>query len=130
MEMSAYLGRRGVPVALAVPFDAKQSYATPSNVGRLLNLTHAGYGYMSRGVGFQGSLSNVDVSSDGSIDHLKIDKSPRLHSQVLAAIIAAVGKGGGIDSGKNAVTKPADPTQTPAKPIHGVTHSIDPSMPQ
>jgi hypothetical protein len=62
MEMSAYLGRRGVPVALAVPFDAKQSYATPSNVGRLLNLTHAGYGYMSRGVGFQGSLSNVDVS--------------------------------------------------------------------
>jgi hypothetical protein len=113
-----------------VPFDAKQSYGTPSNVGRLLNLTHAGYGYMSRGVGFQGSLSNVDVSSDGSIDHLNIDKSPRLHSQVLAAIIAAVGKGGGIDSGKNAVTKPADPTQTPAKPIHGVTHSIDPSMPQ
>ena len=29
MEMSAYLGRKGVPVALAVPFDAKQSYATP-----------------------------------------------------------------------------------------------------
>jgi hypothetical protein len=63
MEMSGYLGRRGVPVALAVPFAAKQSCATPSNVGRLVNLTHAGYGYMSRGVGFQGSLSNVDVSS-------------------------------------------------------------------
>ena len=131
MEMSAYLGRRGVPVALAVPFDAKQSYATPSNVGRLLNLTHAGYGYMSRGVGFQGSLSNVDVSRDPSIDHLNIDKSPRLHSQVFAAIIATVGKGGGTDSGKNAVTKPADPTQTPAKPTHGVViHSTDPSMPQ
>jgi hypothetical protein len=82
------------------------------------------------GVGFRGSLSNVDVSSDRSIEHLNIEKSPRLHSQVLAAIIAAVGKGGGIDSCKNAVTKPADPTQTPAKPIHGVTHSIDPSMPQ
>jgi hypothetical protein len=39
MEMSAYLGRKGVPVALAVPFDARGSYATPSNVGRLLNLT-------------------------------------------------------------------------------------------
>jgi hypothetical protein len=24
------------------------------DVGRLLNLTHAGYGYMSRGLGFQG----------------------------------------------------------------------------
>ena len=49
MQMSAYLGRKGVPVALAVPFDARGSYATSSNVGRLLNLTHAGYGYMSRG---------------------------------------------------------------------------------
>jgi hypothetical protein len=61
MQMSAYLGRKGVPVALAVPFDARGSYATSSNVGRLLNLTHAGYGYMSRGAGFHGSLSNMDV---------------------------------------------------------------------
>ena len=37
MQMSAYLGRKGVPVALAVPFDARGSYATSSNVGRLLN---------------------------------------------------------------------------------------------
>ena len=39
MEMSAYLGRKGVPVALAVPFDGTQSFATPSNVARVLNLT-------------------------------------------------------------------------------------------
>jgi hypothetical protein len=87
MQMSAYLGRKGVPVALAVPFDAKGSYGTPSNVGRLLNLTHAGYGYMSRGAGFRGSLSNVDVSRDRNIDHPNIDKSARLHAQVLAAIL-------------------------------------------
>jgi hypothetical protein len=127
MEMSAYLGRKGVPVALAVPFDAKQSYATPSNVGRLLNLTHTGYGYMSRGTGFQGSLSNVDVSRDPSIDHLNIDKSPRLHSQVLAAVLAVVGKGGGIEPGKNGVTTPGDPTQTPAKPADGVTQPAEPA---
>ncbi len=42
MQMSTYLGRKGVPVALAVPFDARGSYATSSNVGRLLNLTHVG----------------------------------------------------------------------------------------
>jgi hypothetical protein len=95
MEMSAYLGRKGVPVALAVPFDARGSYATSSNVGRLLNLTHAGYGYMSRGAGFHGSLSNVDVSSDRNIDHLNIDKSARLHTQVVAAILEVVGNGGG-----------------------------------
>src|SRR6516225_1368521 len=112
MEMAAYLGRKGVPVALAVPFDAKGSYATPGNVGRLLNLTHAGYGYMSRGAGFQGSLSNIDVSSDRSIDHLNIDKSPRLHRQVLAAVLAAVGKGGGS-------AKPSDSTGTTANPSDG-----------
>jgi hypothetical protein len=123
MEMATYLGRKGIPVALAVPFDAKGSYATPSNVGRLLNLTHAGYGYMSRGAGFQGSLSNIDVSSDRSIDHLNIDKSPRLHRQVLGAVLAAVGKGGGTESGKSGNAKPSDSTGTTATPSDGVSPS-------
>ena len=143
MQMSAYLGREGVPVALAVPFDARGSYATSSNVGRLLNLTHAGYGYMSRGAGFHGSLSNVDVSRDGNIDHLNIDKSARLHTQVLSAILEVVGNGGGNqrpapiandrdaqrsittpESGQNAVVKPAD-----SKSTGSVTNSIDSELP-
>ena len=143
MQMSAYLGRKGVPVALAVPFDARGSYATSSNVGRLLNLTHAGYGYMSRGAGFHGSLSNVDVSSDRNIDHLNIDKSARLHTQVLAAILEVVGNGGGNqrlaptandpnaqrsittpEAGKNAVVKPTD-----SKSTDSVTNSIDSELP-
>src|SRR6516165_7053729 len=132
MQMSAYLGRKGVPVALAVPFDARGSYATSSNVGRLLNLTHAGYGYMSRGAGFHGSLSNVDVSSDRNIDHLNIDKSARLHTKVVAAIVEVVGNGSGNqrvtpiannhnaqrsittpESGRNEAVKSAD-SPTPA----------------
>jgi hypothetical protein len=95
MEMSAYLGRKGVPVALAVPFDGTQSFATPSNVARVLNLTHADYGRVYRGAGFHGSISNVDVSSDRNIDHLNIDKSARLHTQVIGAILAVVGNGNG-----------------------------------
>jgi hypothetical protein len=148
MEMSAYLGRKGVPVALAVPFDARGSYATPSNVGRLLNLTHAGYGYMSRGAGFHGSLSNVDVSSDRNIDHLNIDKSARLHTQVLAAILEVVGNGGGNqrlaptandrnaqrsiatpEAGKSGAIKPADSARTPAKSTDSVTNSIESVLP-
>jgi hypothetical protein len=137
MQMSAYLGRKGVPVALAVPFDARGSYATSSNVGRLLNLTHAGYGYMSRGAGFHGSLSNVDVSSDANIDHLNIDKSARLHTKVVAAIVEVVGNGSGNqrvtpiannhnaqrsittpESGRNEAVKSADsPTPAIASPI-------------
>lgn len=141
MQMSAYLGRKGVPVALAVPFDGTQSYATPSNVGRVLNLTHADYGRVYRGAGFHGSISNIDVSNDHNIDHLNIDKSARLHAQVLAAVLAAVGgshrsaptaterrKPGSMAapaSGGNGVGKPADSTPAPAKPADGASGSIE-----
>ncbi len=91
MEMAAYLGRKGVPVALVVPFDGTASYAASSNVARVMNLTQRDYAYMRRGPGFHGTLANVDVSSDHNIDHLNIDKSPRLHARVIAEVLAVVG---------------------------------------
>jgi hypothetical protein len=107
MEMAAYLGRKGVPVALVVPFDGTKSFAASDNVARVLNLTQRDYAYMRGGPGFHGTLSNVDVSSDKSIDHINIDKSPRLHSRVVAEVLAIVGKhkaapaknGNGADAG-------------------------------
>ena len=91
MEMAAYLGRKGVPVALVVPFDGTQSLAASENVARVLNLTQRDYAYMRRGPGFHGTLANVDVSSDPSIDHINIDKSPRLHARVVSEVLAVVG---------------------------------------
>jgi pimeloyl-ACP methyl ester carboxylesterase len=91
MEMAAYLGRKGVPVALVVPFDGTKSFAASDNVGRVLNLTQRDYAYMRGGPGFHGTLANVDVSSDSSIDHINIDKSPRLHARVVAEVLAIVG---------------------------------------
>ena len=91
MEMAAYLGRKGIPVALVVPFDGTQSLAASENVARVLNLTQRDYAYMRRGPGFHGTLANVDVSSDPSIDHINIDKSPRLHARVVSEVLAVVG---------------------------------------
>jgi hypothetical protein len=91
MEMAAYLGRKGIPVALVVPFDGTQSFAASDNVARVLNLTQRDYAYMRRGPGFHGTLNNVDVSSDPSIDHINIDKSPRLHARVVSEVLAVVG---------------------------------------
>lgn len=91
MEMADYLGRKGVPVALVVPFDGTQSFYASPNVARVLNITQRDYAYMRRGAGFHGTLVNVDVSSDRSIDHLTIDKSPRLHARVIAEVLAIVG---------------------------------------
>jgi hypothetical protein len=90
MEMAAYLNRKGIPVALVVPFDGTGSFSTPANVGRLVNLTQRNYAYMRPGPGFHGSLANVDVSGDPNIGHISIDKSPRLHVRAINEVLAVV----------------------------------------
>ena len=90
MTMAQQLDRQGVPVALVVPFDGTASYAAPANVACVLNLTQRKYAYMVAGAGFHGKLSNVDVSSDTSIDHFTIDKSPRLQAKALSSVLQAV----------------------------------------
>jgi len=92
MEMAAYLGRKGVPVALVVPFDCTKSFAASDNITRVLYLTHSGtYASPRAGHGFHGTLVTVDVSSDPDIDHINIDKSPRLHERVVAEVLAVIG---------------------------------------
>src|SRR6516162_2784060 len=89
MVMAQQLNSQGVPVALVVPFDGTESYTAPSNVACVLNFTQRAYAYMQAGAGFHGKLSNVDVSSDTSIDHVTIDKSPRLQALALKEIMQA-----------------------------------------
>jgi len=93
MEMADYLGDQGVPVALVVPFDGTQSFPVPGNVGHVINFTQRDYAFMRPGPGFHGSLENVDLRSDHSIDHLTIDKSPALHARVISEVLAIVGGG-------------------------------------
>jgi hypothetical protein len=89
MTMAQELDTRGIPVALVVPFDGTGSYLAPRNVACVLNLTQRQYAYMRPGAGFHGNLRNVDVSSDASIDHFTIDKSPRLQAVALNSILQA-----------------------------------------
>ena len=91
MEMADYLGDKGIPVALVVPFDGTQSFPASGNVGRVINFTQRDYAYMRPGPGFHGSLSNVDLSADHSIGHITIDESPQLHARVIAEVLAIVG---------------------------------------
>lgn len=116
MEMADYLGQKGVPVALAVPIDGTASFATPRNVGRLFNVTQRSYAHMARGPGFHGSLVNLDVSSDPSITHTNIDKSPRLQAQVISQVLAVAGR-----SRRAAIpAEDAVPAVKPGK--HAVSH--------
>ena len=117
MEMAAYLGRKGVPVALVVPFDGTQSFAASDNVARVLNLTQRNYAYMRRGPGFKGTLDNVNVSSDHSIDHINIDKSPRLHARVVAEVVAVVGNHNKLEGVPSAAPPQAAPAKNGTQPL-------------
>ena len=134
MEMAAYLGRKGVPVALVVPFDGTKSFEVSNNVARVLNLTHSGtYFSMRGGPSFHGTLATVDVSSDPTIDHINIDKSPRLHERVVAEVLAVAGnhKSAPVKNRNGADARTAKPATLPeqggsrqnadnhAPPLHG-----------
>jgi Thioesterase domain len=103
MVMAQQLNAQGVPVALVVPFDGTESYAAPANVSCVVNLTQRKYAYVQAGAGFHGKLSNVDVSSDTTIDHVTIDKSPRLQAMALKEIVQAA-RGQACRPGTNAPT--------------------------
>ncbi|MGN6748289.1 MAG: thioesterase domain-containing protein [Xanthobacteraceae bacterium] len=113
MVMAQQLNAQGVPVALVVPFDGTGSYAAPANVNCVFNLTQRSYAYMQAGAGFHGKLSNVDVSSDTSIDHVTIDKSPRLQAMALKEILQAA-RG---QSCRPGATAPALARAKPSAPI-------------
>ncbi len=89
MFMAEYLGKKGVPVALVVPFDGTGSFAASSNVSQVYNVTQRDYAYMRKGAGFRGQLQNVDVSGQG-YGHIDIDKSPKLHAMVLGRIQSVI----------------------------------------
>ena len=116
MFMGDYLGKKGVPVALIVPFDGTGSFAASSNVARVMNLTQRDYAHMRRGPGFRGELANIDMSGQPGIDHVNIDKSARLHSMVLGKIQAVLGRGGSRTAAPKAQPSHPGPEAAPATP--------------
>jgi hypothetical protein len=87
MGMAQELNAQGVPVALVVPVDGTGSAVAPRNVACVINLTQRRYAYMRPGAGFRGVLDNVDFSGDPGIDHLTIDKSPRVQAEALRYVL-------------------------------------------
>ncbi len=136
MFMGEYLGKRGVPIALIVPFDGTGSFAATGNVARVMNLTQRDYAYMRRGNGFRGELQNIDVSKDTSIDHITIDKSPRLHNMVVNRIVGLLGRGGAPRPAAKPATeasaapKPAVPAAAGEKPAPAPAPAAAPPAPK
>jgi alpha-beta hydrolase superfamily lysophospholipase len=85
MDMGAYLGELGVPVALIVPFDETYPHAASANVAHVLNIYKSADAKITRGPGFRGEITNYNVP-DANVSHTNIDKVPRLHSMVINRI--------------------------------------------
>ena len=93
--MAERLKAAGVPVALAVGFDPTRFvHRVPSNVRRFVNLYKAGHilggGVIYPAANFRGQLTNVDLSNHLELGHMNIDRSRRLHAEVIAKILQVV----------------------------------------
>jgi hypothetical protein len=87
VTMARMLYDNTIPVALLVLFDGTVPQAVPSNVTTAVNYTLKFD--LTAGDGFRGTLSNVDMRTDGGIDHLNIDKSPALQQQTVQYVMQA-----------------------------------------
>jgi hypothetical protein len=127
MYMAEYLGKKGVPVALVVPFDGTGSFAASSNVGQVYNLTQRDYAYMRKGAGFRGTLNNVDVSGQG-YGHIDIDKSAKLHALVLGRIQSVIRSRGGPQTADDGASR-ARASAPAAAPASTPTPAAAPAKP-
>jgi hypothetical protein len=94
LQIADTLARSNVPVDLIVTFDGTHPHQVPGNVRHLVNFyQNNGFGKrISPGPGFAGELSNVDLTADSNLSHVTIDKSHRLHAEVIAKITDIVNK--------------------------------------
>jgi fermentation-respiration switch protein FrsA (DUF1100 family) len=95
--LAEQLGRAGIAVDLIVPVDPVGAPPVPANVRRAIDYYQANNGYggpVGPGAGFQGVLVNADLESnrrdlwDQNLTHITIDKSPRVHAEIIRAVLA------------------------------------------
>jgi pimeloyl-ACP methyl ester carboxylesterase len=128
--MANRLGALGVPVKLVVPFDPVDPTAAGGNIARVVNLYISdGVGRsVTRGPGFHGVLENIDLTGRIDVGHISIDKSSRLHQQVLGYVLEAVHAGRQTTPARLVHThhrsRAADQT-TPIEPPDGLKTTSD-----
>ena len=90
IEIARALQEKKVAVDLLVTLAPFMQYPIPANVVRAINYYQApGWGApLSADTGFRGKLSNIDVAEDPSIFHITIDKSARIHADILREVTA------------------------------------------
>ncbi|MFG1360393.1 thioesterase domain-containing protein [Xanthobacter pseudotagetidis] len=125
IEMAQRLTALGVAPRLVVTFDPVGVTSIGPSGGRFVNYYQSNNGYGKRlatGPGFKGRLDNRNLDASGSIDHFNIEKSPRLHSEVIAAVQA-------ITARPKPRPRPVEPAQAkPEAASPGAANAIAPAV--
>jgi hypothetical protein len=90
IDAARALETKNIPVDLLVTLAPMLQYPIPANVVRAINYYQSpGWGAPIAGdSNFHGKLSNIDVAGDPTIFHITIDKSARIHGDILREIMA------------------------------------------
>jgi fermentation-respiration switch protein FrsA (DUF1100 family) len=90
--MAEKMKAAGGRVALVVTFGPTMNLVAPSNVSRVINY-YTGNTLVTKGPGFKGTISNVNLNAAPDINHLNIEKSNRLQANVISKIQTVAGRG-------------------------------------
>jgi hypothetical protein len=90
--MAEKMKAAGARVALVVTVGPTMNLTAPSNVSQVVNY-YTGNTLVTRGSGFKGTISNVNLNAAPDINHLNIEKSNRLHASVISKIQTIAGHG-------------------------------------
>ncbi|WP_024281380.1 thioesterase domain-containing protein [Xanthobacter sp. 126] len=113
VEMAERLTALGTPPKLVVTFDPVGVTQVGASSGYFVNYYQSNNGYGKRltaGPGFHGNIVNRNLNAIGGIDHFNIEKSPRLHDEVITQVRSIT------TPRPKPKPKPADPSVTPAAP--------------
>jgi len=90
--MAEKMKSAGARVALVVTFGPTMNLVAPSNVSQVINY-YTGNTLVTKGPGFKGAISNINLNAASDINHLNIEKSNRLQANVISKIQAIAGRG-------------------------------------
>lgn len=90
IDIARALQQKNIQVDLLVTLAPMLQYPVPSNVVRAVNFYQSpGWGAPIAGdTSFHGKIQNVDMSNDPTVFHINIDKSAKVHADIVREIVA------------------------------------------
>jgi hypothetical protein len=87
-KFANYVATRGVPVELVVAFDPVETGKVGPNIKKVVNyyLPKSQDNRILETSGFEGSLENINVTSNPEITHVNVDKNPAFQQAVISDI--------------------------------------------